>query len=482
VENPEWPFAYSKYAGQVEEIKGRTSTNLQDMRHTCTAPGVESKCHICEDIVCEGVDNICSYQIQGVSTSEMSVNIPTVSDVPWAVNGAHRYHFNNSDTSHVCMFLAGGDCTSALKTDYSGCPLRCWGHGLNSVIAQWHLEGAGYTPGEDYDGAKTVPWMDPVPTDVWSYPKSLNGELPRNPSTNPPYSYNPQGFVFTMAGSTDGASGFVNGPPSDARFNNPEGIATDAEGYIYVADSGNHAIRMIAPDGNVVTIAGLGTSGSSDGDSTVATFSSPAAVAVWYDWRWWSEPSPIDPDSVIWTNGGGNITLFVADTGNHRIRKITGSIRYDSNNRKVWQNVNVTCFSGRCGEESSSYTPSVSAATPQPGYADGQPWESRFNSPRGLSVTDYGDVVVADTNNHLVRILQRNGTAHTLAGSIEIAEVDSDGNVVPGCLPPCLKGVEGTRDGDLVTAQFSYPTDVAVSNNITGKHAVFVTDSHLLRK
>ena len=46
--HPEWPFAYSKYGGQVEETKGRVSSSLQDVRHGCETQGVQSKCHICE--------------------------------------------------------------------------------------------------------------------------------------------------------------------------------------------------------------------------------------------------------------------------------------------------------------------------------------------------------------------------------------------------------------------------------------------------
>ena len=99
-------------------------------------PSVESKCHICEDFVCEGVNKTCNYQLQGVSTSEISKNIPTVSDAPFAVNGLHRYDFGNPDTSHVCMFLSGKPCTSSLSTDYSNCPLRCWGYGLNGSYSK----------------------------------------------------------------------------------------------------------------------------------------------------------------------------------------------------------------------------------------------------------------------------------------------------------------------------------------------------------
>ena len=109
--NPQWPFAYSKYHDQIEETKGRVSTNKQDIRHECNTRGVQSKCHICEDIVCGPDDNnknknqTCHFQLQGVSWEDMTRNIPTVSDSAWAVNGLHRYDFGgNLRHMFVCIF------------------------------------------------------------------------------------------------------------------------------------------------------------------------------------------------------------------------------------------------------------------------------------------------------------------------------------------------------------------------------------------
>lgn len=230
---PEWPFAYSKYKGQVEETKGRVSTNKQDVRHECDVRGVQSKCHICADFACasgESKNQTCHFQLQGVSWEDMSVNIPTVSDVPWSVNGSHRYDFGGASSTHVCMYLSGTPpCQSSFGEDYSHCELRCWGHGdsmsgenstTNYVTAMNGEDLNGNWPNHRVDslrGVNSTPWIMRSPTMGWIYPSFSEGnEIPRNPVTDR-YSFNPQGFVFTLAGSPNGEGGFSDGQGSDAR-------------------------------------------------------------------------------------------------------------------------------------------------------------------------------------------------------------------------------------------------------------------------
>lgn len=231
---PEWPFAYSKYHGQIEETKGRVSTNMQDVRHECDIRGVQSKCHRCADFACGPDGNntqICHFQLQGVSWEDMSVNIPTVTDVPWSVNGSHRYDFGGSSTTHVCMYLSGTfPCQSSFGEDYSHCELRCWGHGQSmsgenstaaSVTATKVTDLNGNWPNHRVDslrGVNSTPWVMQSPTMGWNYPTFSEGnEVPMNPAGRERYSFNPQGFVFTMAGSPNGEEGFSDGQGSDAR-------------------------------------------------------------------------------------------------------------------------------------------------------------------------------------------------------------------------------------------------------------------------
>lgn len=108
------------------------------------------------------------------------------------------------------------------------------------------------------------------------------------------------GVVSTIAGS--GEQGFADGPAADAKFNWLQGIALDEAGNIFIADAGNNRIRKLSPTGMVSTIAGDGSRGFADGTGTAAKFNSPQGVTV-----------------DQWGN------LFVTDTGNNFVRKITPS-------------------------------------------------------------------------------------------------------------------------------------------------------------
>ncbi|KDO27761.1 hypothetical protein SPRG_07359 [Saprolegnia parasitica CBS 223.65] len=246
---PAWPFAYQKTRSQTLEVAGRVNANAQDLRHACATFGVQSKCHLCEN------DRM---QLQGVEYAALPANIPTVSDVPWAVGGRHRYDYGGA--SRICVLLSGDSCLSPFGTDYANCSTRCWGVG--PVTRQ-----------RDWDNV----------SELWDYGTSASA----------------QGRVFSLAGA--GTSGFQDGPAATAQFAYPRGLAVDAAQNVYVADTNNHRIRKIAAGTHVVsTVAGAGTEGFADGPALSATFSFPSSVALW--------------------ETAHSTLLYVADTGNHRIR------------------------------------------------------------------------------------------------------------------------------------------------------------------
>ena len=174
----------------------------------------------------------------------------------------------------------------------------------------------------------------------------------------------PAGSVSTIAGS--GEAGFLDvaaGGAGGAKFFLPTGITVDDSDNIYVADSGNHRIRIIAPDGSVATFAGNadGIAGLAEGEASAARFDSPQALA--------------------WTAPGD---LLVADTGNDRIRRIRAG--------------NVSSLGG----------------------------DASFNSPGGVAVDKDGSILVADTGNHRIRRIDEDGEVTDVAGSGMPGAVDSD--------------------------------------------------------
>jgi sugar lactone lactonase YvrE len=172
-------------------------------------------------------------------------------------------------------------------------------------------------------------------------------------------------YFTTFAGAS--SVGVLDGQGRAARFNQPYGLARDGAGNLYVADSNNHAIRRILPDGTVGTLAGRpGEHGSADGAAAEARFFAPLGVAV---------------DS--------NGDILVADTRNHTIRRITsGGV--------------VTTVAGLAGVS---------------GSADGQGAEARFNFPSALTVDGGGNIFVSESRNFTLRKIAPNGQVSTLAGT-----------------------------------------------------------------
>ena len=111
IQRPLWPFAY--YKNEPVEHKGRVTSNFQNLGHTCQVKGTAAKCHRCETFRCNGhsEDGTCPLQLQGVDKNLMPINVPTNSDTPWAVNGAHRNDFGGIGT-WVCTMLSGGECVA----------------------------------------------------------------------------------------------------------------------------------------------------------------------------------------------------------------------------------------------------------------------------------------------------------------------------------------------------------------------------------
>jgi sugar lactone lactonase YvrE len=159
---------------------------------------------------------------------------------------------------------------------------------------------------------------------------------------------------------------YRDGPASQAIFNQPSSIVVSADGEIFVADSGNHAIRKIDRAGIVSTVAGDGTPGYKDGPGPEARFIAPVDLAI---------------------DSAGN--LYLTEQG-HRVRKLS-------------VDGEVTTVAGLRRDYGG-------------GYADGPSAEAEFNGPSGIAVDSAGIIYVSDSQNQRIRRIDGQGNVATLAG------------------------------------------------------------------
>ena len=229
--------------------------------------------------------------------------------------------------------------------------------------------------------------------------------------------------VTTLAG--DGSPRFRDAnPPTQAALSDPFGVAVAKDGTVYVADGGeSNRIRKITPDGILTTVAG-GSEGFADGAGAAASFNTPSAIAL---------------------DDNGN--LFVADTGNNRIRKITPEGQ-----------VSTVAGDGTAG------------------YLDGPAAQARFNGPIGLAVGARGEIYVADTYNDRIRTITADGQVSTVAGAGTPGYADGDGGTALFDTP-C--GIAAASDGSVIVADTGNDrlrritpegsvTTVSVNQNLSG--------------
>ncbi|HUL53452.1 MAG TPA: immunoglobulin domain-containing protein [Opitutaceae bacterium] len=265
----------------------------------------------------------------------------------------------------------------------------------------------------------------------------------------------PGGVVTTLAGSA-GLNGGSDGTGSAARFSHPAGVAVDAVGNVFVADTDNDTIRKVSPTGVVTTLAGqAGSAGSADGPDAMARFNGPSGLVV---------------------DAAGN--LYVADTLNNAIRRITlaGTVATvyppfhltggpwlagpqglaldgagnlyiaDANSSRIQKLVLATA------------TLTAAVGSGSIGSDDGPAAVAQFAYPSGVAVDGAGNCYVADTDNHTIRQITPAGTVSTIAG---------------------LASASGTADGVGAAARFTYPTGIAV--DASGNLYVADTNNHTIR-
>lgn len=328
------------------------------------------------------------------------------------------------------------------------------GGGVQGVVT---LAGKGGTRGyKDEVGAEALfdqPWGIVLDAEGNAYVSERGNHCIRK--------ITPAGVVTTFAGQA-GTAGHRDGDVRLARFSDPRGLAISSSGELFVADTGNHCIRRISPSGQVSTYAGVpGTSGFRQGLGSDALFDAPVAVAR-----------------------GSDGTLYVLDSNNRRIRRITtdtivstyggtgvaglqdGPAPYatfqgltdvawsaqrnlvlsESTNRAV-RNIRIE----RVVTTDVGYT--------SPGARDDRLGEARFRSPSGLAFDRTGALYVADAENHTLRRVNLQGEVTTFAG---------------------LAGQEGNINGTTAQARFRRPRQLVV--DLDGVVYVADTGNHCIRK
>lgn len=188
-------------------------------------------------------------------------------------------------------------------------------------------------------------------------------------SSNSVFRLDAGGTLTLVAGNSKPGFSGDGGPATNALLNSPQGLAVDAAGNVYIADSGNNRVRKVSPSGVITTVAGNGSPGLSGdtGPATSAQLHLPSGVAV---------------------DSSGN--LYIADTANYVVRKVTADGI-------------ITSFAGNT----------------LTGYAgDGVPaYDAVFSSIEDVAVDANGNVYIADTGNGAIRKVDSTATITTVAGT-----------------------------------------------------------------
>jgi len=276
----------------------------------------------------------------------------------------------------------------------------------------------------------------------------------------------PDGKVTTIAGN--GKKGFMDGPALGAEFRRPLGIASNSQGEIFIVDRDNCRIRKFyQKNGNAVieTIIGTGMVGDKSGFAILAQLNMPEEISI-------------DKDN----------NLYISDTGNNKIKK------FDPLKSEL----------------------SEIAGQKTPGYADGDSLKSNINGASSLIINQEGDLIVADTKNNCIRKISFQNTKNnfdvttiagknqsgSLDGTLGVATLnkpsaiakDSQGNIFisdtqnhlirkldkNGVLTKFAGSISGFEDGQAQKAKFSYPQDLIIDSDDN----LFVADAgnHRIRK
>ncbi len=333
------------------------------------------------------------------------------------------------------------------------------------------LAGAGY-PGIDDGAALEATFSDPFGIAV---DKTGNVIIADGGQSNLIRRLTPQGKVEVVAGSTEG---FADGAANEAKFNTPSGIVMDEQGNLYITDTGNHRIRKLDPGGQVTTVAGSGATGFKDGTTSEAMFDAPVGIAVDKQGNLYVADSYNDrirkvaTDGEVTTLAGSSVpgfadgqaaqskfdtpcgvavdeqgNVFVADTGNDAIRKITlqGEVTTilqagadeQNNHLRLFSPISLVITPDNFLFIASEASGVIHRLTPEgevsvyagsrSGFADAPGDRARFNGATGIAADKQGNLYVADNRNYLIRKI----TPIALSAVQAIAATEAENYIQP---------------------------------------------------
>jgi sugar lactone lactonase YvrE len=264
------------------------------------------------------------------------------------------------------------------------------------------------------------------------------------------------GMVTTLAGN--GVQGDVDAQGPNARFFVPSGICF-VNGYVYITDNGNNKIKRIDTLGNSITIAGTGIAGYVDGSVVTAKF--------------WN------PTSIVSDNAGG---FYIADYANHCIRQMSngmittfagvGTVSGDQLgpvSTALFYRPSSICLDGQGKmyvadllnnkvKVISGGTVSLLAGSGSPSFANGTGAAASFNHPGGVIMDLWGNVIVNDGSNNMIRRITPAGVATTIAGTL----------------------IAGLVNGPAASAEFNSPADECIG--LSGEIYVGDNMNNVIRK
>src|SRR5579871_1767982 len=278
------------------------------------------------------------------------------------------------------------------------------------------------------------------------------------------------GIIKPVAGN--GTAGFSGdgGPATSAQLNRPSGVAyDDTDGSVYISDTANQRIRRVKPDGTIVTLAGTGTAGFSgdNGPATAAQINAPNGLGMQFT----------DSTNDVFTSAGAQY-LYVADSGNNRIREIdlqAGTIKTlvgDGSTATLNTPVGVAYSPAfnqlyisdtlnnriRVADASSGAVATLGGSTAGFSGDGGKVGSAQFNSPRNIWTDANLNIYVADLGNNRIRMIDGGNNVTTIAGS-GTAGFSGDG-------------------GSPTAAELSSPRAIAVANDLSGTGTdLYIADS-----